>query len=61
MQKNEQYLLEAFLSGNRNYKIAGALNYLKHHYPEQLAAKCPILKREMKSREPASFWMVRQS
>lgn len=56
---NEQYLLEAFLSGNQNYQIIGALNYLKHHYSEQLAAKCPILRQEMESREPGSFWMMR--
>ena len=57
---NEQYLLEAFLSLNNDYKIIGALNYLKHHHPEKLVAKCPILKQEMAKREPGSFWIVRQ-
>jgi predicted O-methyltransferase YrrM len=28
---NEQYLLEAFLSFNPEFKIVGALNFLKHH------------------------------
>ena len=29
---NEQYLLEAFLTHNPNYKIIGSLNYLIHNY-----------------------------
>lgn len=55
---NEQYLLEAFLTFNREYRVIGALNFLKHNYFRQLAAKCPILKNEP-DREPGSFWMVR--
>ncbi|MDJ0715922.1 MAG: class I SAM-dependent methyltransferase [Prochloraceae cyanobacterium] len=54
---NEQYLLEAFLSGNSNFKIIGALNFLKHHYPEELSNCCPILKQQIKNREPGSFWI----
>lgn len=30
---NEQYLLEAFLMYNNQFKIIGALNYLFHSYP----------------------------
>ncbi len=56
---NEQYLLEAFLLYNNKFKIIGALNYLKHHHPEQLAAKCPIFAKEFAVREPGSFWMVK--
>ena len=56
---NEQYLLEAFLSFNDTFKIIGALNFLKHHYPHELASCCPILKEQMDSREPGSFWMRR--
>ncbi len=56
---NEQYLLEAFLSFNKEYRILGALNYLKHHYPDKLEAKCPILKRNLESAEPGSFWLAR--
>jgi hypothetical protein len=29
---NEQYLLEAFLSCNTNFKVIGALNYLMHKH-----------------------------
>jgi len=56
---NEQYLLEAFLSFNEAFKIIGALNFLKHHYPDELASCCPILSEQMNSREPGSFWMRR--
>jgi len=51
---NEQYLLEAFLTCNRNWKIIGALNYLHHHYLELLQEKCPFLTRD---REPGSFYI----
>jgi Methyltransferase domain len=51
---NEQYLLEAFLSHNRDWKILGALNYLHHNHFSDLAAKCPRLKPE---REPGSFYL----
>jgi len=53
---NEQYLLEAFLTGNTQYKIIGALNFLKHHYFNQIASKCPQLSNYTEL-EPGSFWM----
>jgi predicted O-methyltransferase YrrM len=56
---NEQYLVEAFLSFNTEFRIIGALNYLMHNYPEQVAEKFPILKMETSTNEPASLWMVR--
>ena len=56
---NEQYLLEAFLSYNHEFKIIGALNFLKHHYPDELTAVCPVLKEQLESREPGSFWLRR--
>jgi len=55
---NEQYFLEAFLSFNSEYKIIGALNYLKHNYVKELSAKCPIFANNT-SEEPCSFWMVK--
>lgn len=55
---NEQYLLESFLTLNHEYKIIGALNYLKHNYFYELASKCPILQNEPQS-EPGSFWMMK--
>lgn len=56
---NEQYLLEAFLSFNADFKIIGALNFLKHHYPDELASCSPVLRKQMDFREPGSFWMRR--
>jgi predicted O-methyltransferase YrrM len=56
---NEQYLLEAFLSYNSQFKIVGALNFLKHHYPDELTAACPVLGQQLESREPGSFWLKR--
>jgi len=55
---NEQYLLEALLTNTNSYKIIGALNYLKHHYFDELSAKSPILKQQA-YREPGSFWMIK--
>ncbi|UFS69718.1 class I SAM-dependent methyltransferase [Geomonas sp. RF6] len=55
---NEQYLLEAFLTLNNHFRIIGALNYLKHHHFEELAASCPVMATESGC-EPGSFWMVR--
>jgi hypothetical protein len=51
---NEQYLLEAFLTSNPDWKIIGALNYLQHNYYEELKARCPFLTPD---REPSSFYI----
>jgi hypothetical protein len=55
---NEQYLLEAFLSCNPNWRIVAALNYLQHNHYEQLSEKCPFLTR---NREPGSFYIEKIS
>ena len=55
---NEQYLLEAFLSFNKDFKVIGSVNYLKHHHFAEIASKCPILARQP-HREPGSFWIQR--
>lgn len=55
---NEQYLLEAFLSLNSEYKIIGSLNHLAHNYRNEFAAKCPIFEKQT-DREPGAFWMMR--
>jgi len=71
---NEQYLLEAFLSLNADFEIIGAVNYLKHHYFDALASKCPALKDEriiktsekkiacssLHFLETSSFWIRRK-
>lgn len=51
---NEQYLLEAFLSSNRDWKVIGALNYLRNRHYERLKAKCLRLTPD---REPGSFYI----
>ena len=57
---NEQYILEAFLSCNKQFKIIAALNYLKNHYPNEMMSKLPLL-RKYPSHEPGSFWMIKES
>lgn len=56
---NEQYLLEAFLSHNKDFRVIGALNWLKHQHPDQLAKACPVIGEHIQQFEPASFWFVR--
>jgi hypothetical protein len=51
---NEQYLVEAFLSCNKDWQILAALNYLHHNYFDQLQLKCPYLTRD---REPGSLYI----
>lgn len=51
---NEQYLLEAFLSSNREWRIVGALNYLFHNHYEKLKSVAPYLAFD---REPGSFYL----
>ena len=51
---NEQYLLEALLTSNPNWRIIGALNYLQHNHYRKLESKCPFL---TKDREPGSFYI----
>jgi hypothetical protein len=57
-QWNEQYLLEAFLSFNSQFRIIGAVNLLKKDNREALEEKCPITAARPAD-EPGSFWMIR--
>jgi len=56
---NEQYILEAFLSCNKQFKIIGALNYLKNHYRIETESRLPLLKK-YPAHEPGSFWMRKE-
>jgi hypothetical protein len=59
---NEQYLLEAYLSSNKEYRIVGATNFLRHNHYEAFSSKCPVLKMEIENgieREPGSFWIIK--
>ena len=56
---NEQYLLEAFLSFNNNFRIIAAVNFLKNNNYDQLSSKCPITKMLTDKGEivgAGSFW-----
>ena len=53
---NEQYLLEAFLTHNADWKIVAAANYLKHNHFAQFQAACPNLREE---HEPGSMYLER--
>jgi len=57
---NEQYLLDAFLAYNPNFRIIAALNYLSHNLRSEFSSKCPIFARlNDPRREPAAFWMIK--
>ena len=55
---NEQYLLEAFLSFNSQFRILGAVNFLKHNHGKALESKCPN-SAKLPDDEPGSFWIIR--
>ena len=55
---NEQYLLEALLSGNRAFRVRAALNFLWRDHRDRLLACCPVLAK-FPDQEPGSFWMAR--
>jgi len=51
---NEQYLLEAFLTNNAQWRILGALNFLKNQYYDDFSKVAPFLTA---AREPGSFYI----
>lgn len=53
---NEQYLVEALLSGGDRLEVLLALNFLQHASPAALHAACPVLAEEP-AREPGSLWL----
>jgi hypothetical protein len=54
---NEQYLLEAFLTLNHEWRVIAALNLLHHEHQDLMREKFPHLKA---SNEPGSFYMQRR-
>jgi hypothetical protein len=54
----EQYLLEAFLSFNKEFQVVCALNWLWKDHPEALKRACPVLTSRVPN-EPRSFWFKR--
>lgn len=55
---NEQYILEAFLTLNKEFRIIGALNFLRHNYSNEFDKKHP-LSTQNKDHEPGGFWIQR--
>lgn len=55
---DEQYLLEALLSGGGGFRVMLALNHLWREHPGRLHAACPVLAR-LPASEPGSWWMRR--
>jgi predicted O-methyltransferase YrrM len=53
---NEQYLVEAFLTHNRDWRVLGALNYLAHHHASALKQVAPLLSAGV---EPCSLYLHR--
>lgn len=51
---NEQYLLEAFLSSNKEWKIIGALNWIHHNHYEKLKQVCTTVTPKD---DPGSFYI----
>jgi hypothetical protein len=54
---NEQYLVEAFLTLNKEFEILSAHNYLSYHHFDVLKKKSPILSYE---RGLGSIWLSRK-
>jgi hypothetical protein len=59
---SEQYLLEAFLTSNADWKIVGGVYFLYHNYFDLLKEKCPrlIARKLMDTNFPASFYIVKK-
>jgi len=54
---NEQYLLQAFLIGNRMFEVLFAANYMHQRHPDALKQAIPSY--DPATRQPGSFWMRR--
>jgi predicted O-methyltransferase YrrM len=54
---NEQYLMEAMLINNPDWKVLAALNFLHHSHFERLQAVCPFHRPGV---EPRSFYVQRR-
>jgi len=57
---NEQYLLEAFLSCNKEFIVLGSTNYLLHHNYKEFTAVHPMTKFLSENGDKVgagSFWL----
>ena len=53
---NEQYLLEAFLTGNNNFEVTCALNFLATHHWKQIEHAFPLMAMAT-IKQPGSIWL----
>lgn len=53
---NEQYLLEAFLTCNHEFRVIGGLTYLQQNHYDTLKMEFPMLN---KNTHASSFWMAK--
>ena len=57
---NEQYLVEAFLTQNRDFRILAAVHWLCRQHRAKLVEKCPVLGEGLApGGGPASLWLER--
>ncbi len=56
---NEQYLLQAFLSGNRDFEVLWAGSWMHANHPDLLARTFASYRQD--STHPASFWFRKKS
>jgi hypothetical protein len=54
---NEQYLVEAFLSYNKEFKILHAAHYLRYTFKRQYLSMCPELSKILTLTDPCSLWL----
>lgn len=55
---NEQYLLEAFLTFNREFEVLLAVNWLANRHRGKLQEACPMLMKKP-NKQPGAFWIRR--
>jgi len=57
---NEQYLVEAFLTQNRDFRVLAAVHWLCRNHRARLIEKCPVLVEGLEpGGGPASLWLER--
>jgi len=56
---SEQYLVEAFLAHNRDFRILAMVDFLARHYRERIVAKCPVFGEGDPPGSTGSLWLQR--
>lgn len=55
---NEQYLVEALLTGGTRFGVVAALNHLANRHPEKLGERFPLFRKHAATCQPGSLWLV---